>query len=67
MSEPRFPSILDHVGRTPLVELRRIGAELPVPLLAKCEHLNPGGSVKPWMQGWGEGEVTGRPTGQGTR
>lgn len=39
-------SILDHVGRTPLVELRRIGAGLPVPILAKCEHLNPGGSVK---------------------
>jgi cysteine synthase len=39
-------TILDHVGRTPLVELRRLGAGLPVPLLAKCEHLNPGGSVK---------------------
>lgn len=39
-------SILDHVGRTPLVELRRIGAGLPVPILAKCEHMNPGGSVK---------------------
>lgn len=39
-------SILDHVGRTPLVELRRIGAGLPVPTLAKCEHMNPGGSVK---------------------
>ena len=43
---PDLPSILDHVGRTPLVELRRIGAGLPVPILAKCEHLNPGGSVK---------------------
>lgn len=40
------PSILAAVGRTPLVELRRVGAGLPVPLLAKCEHLNPGGSVK---------------------
>jgi cysteine synthase len=40
------PSILDHVGRTPLVPLARIGAGLPVPVLAKCEHLNPGGSVK---------------------
>ena len=39
-------SILDAVGGTPLVELRRIGRGLPVPLLAKCEHLNPGGSVK---------------------
>jgi cysteine synthase len=47
MSKPEpTPSILDHVGQTPLVELRRIGAGLPVPLLAKCEHMNPGGSVK---------------------
>jgi cysteine synthase len=39
-------SILDHIGRTPLVPLRRIGTELPVPVLVKCEHMNPGGSVK---------------------
>ena len=38
--------ILGHVGRTPLVPLRRIGAGLPVPVLVKCEHMNPGGSVK---------------------
>jgi cysteine synthase len=39
-------SILDHLGRTPLVPLRRIGADLPVRVLVKCEHMNPGGSVK---------------------
>ena len=39
-------SILDSIGRTPLVELARIGRGLPVPVLAKCEHMNPGGSVK---------------------
>ena len=39
-------AILDHIGHTPLVPLRRIGAGLPVPVLVKCEHLNPGGSVK---------------------
>jgi cysteine synthase len=38
--------ILDHIGRTPLVRLHRIGAGLPVPVLAKCEHMNPGGSIK---------------------
>jgi cysteine synthase len=39
-------SILQHIGNTPLVPLRRIGLGLPVPVLVKCEHLNPGGSVK---------------------
>jgi len=38
--------ILQHVGRTPLVSLPRIARALPVPVLVKCEHLNPGGSVK---------------------
>src|SRR5437764_9178561 len=40
------PSILDQVGNTPLVRLGRVAAGLPVPVLGKCEHLNPGGSVK---------------------
>jgi cysteine synthase len=39
-------SILDRIGGTPLVPLARIGAGLAVPVLAKCEHMNPGGSVK---------------------
>jgi cysteine synthase len=39
-------TILDHIGRTPLVALRSIGRDAPVPILVKCEHLNPGGSVK---------------------
>src|SRR5207302_11141093 len=43
---PRAPSILDRIGRTPLVPLERLAKGLPVPVLAKCEHLNPGGSVK---------------------
>ncbi len=38
--------VLDHIGHTALVELRSIGRGLPVPLLVKCEHLNPGGSIK---------------------
>ncbi len=41
-----MPSILDHIGNTPLVSLDRIGAGLPMPLLGKCEFLNPGGSLK---------------------
>ena len=39
-------SILDCIGRTPMVPLLRVASGLPVPVLAKCEHLNPGGSVK---------------------
>lgn len=42
----RTGSILEQIGRTPLVPLERIGRGLPVPVLAKCEHLNPGGSIK---------------------
>ena len=38
--------ILRHVGHTPLVALRVVAHGLPVPVLAKCEFLNPGGSIK---------------------
>ena len=37
---------LDLIGDTPLLPLTRLGAGLPVPVLAKHEHMNPGGSVK---------------------
>jgi cysteine synthase A len=39
-------NVLDLIGHTPLVELARFGADLPVRLLAKLESTNPGGSVK---------------------
>ena len=39
-------SILDAVGRTPLVRLSRLGAGLTAQLVAKVEYLNPGGSIK---------------------
>ena len=41
-----FESILDTVGNTPLVRLRKVAADLPCPVLAKVETFNPGGSVK---------------------
>jgi len=47
----RFDSILDVIGRTPLVRLHRVGADLPCTLWAKCEFLNPGGSLKDRI-GW---------------
>ncbi len=39
-------SILEAIGDTPLVRLRTIGRETGCELLAKCEYLNAGGSVK---------------------
>lgn len=41
-----FDSVLDTVGNTPIVRLSRIGRGLDCELLAKCEFMNPGGSVK---------------------
>jgi cystathionine beta-synthase len=40
------PNILGLVGHTPLVHLSRIGRGLRPAIVAKLEHLNPGGSVK---------------------
>jgi cystathionine beta-synthase len=39
-------SFLDAMGNTPLVRLAKIGRDVPPPILAKLEMLNPGGSVK---------------------
>lgn len=40
--------LVQRIGQTPLLRLERVAADLPdaVTLLAKAEHLNPGGSVK---------------------
>ena len=46
MSEQILDSILDAVGGTPMVRLNQVGKGLSCELLAKCEFLNPGGSVK---------------------
>ena len=42
--EQTVTSILDSIGQTPLVQLHTF--ESPRPIYVKCEHLNPGGSVK---------------------
>ena len=39
-------NILQAVGNTPLVRLNRVGHTTGCEILAKCEYLNPGGSVK---------------------
>ncbi len=46
-----LPNILAAIGNTPLVRLNSIGKEFDVEILAKCEFLNPGGSVKDRI-GW---------------
>ena len=38
--------VIEAIGRTPLVELKRVAKGLPNRVFIKCEHLNPGGSVK---------------------
>ena len=46
MSLTLSSTILDEIGRTPMVRLNKVGKELPCELLAKCEFVNPGGSLK---------------------
>jgi cystathionine beta-synthase len=41
-----YDDILQTIGKTPLVRLKCLGAELPCPIYAKVEYFNPGGSVK---------------------
>ncbi|MCR9192378.1 MAG: pyridoxal-phosphate dependent enzyme [Gammaproteobacteria bacterium] len=41
-----YSSILDTIGHTPVIKINRIGTDLPCRLYAKCEFMNPGGSVK---------------------
>src|SRR4026207_1138783 len=46
MASRKYPTVLELVGRTPIVRLERVGRDVPGELLAKLEYLNPGGSVK---------------------
>lgn len=41
-----YNSIVETVGRTPLVKLNRVAAGVPATVLLKCEFFNPLGSVK---------------------
>ncbi len=44
-----FDSILDTIGDTPLIKLKRVVADLPCPVYAKVEFFNPGNSIKDRM------------------
>ena len=39
-------SVLDLIGETPMVQLKKIASNLPCPVIAKIETTNPGGSIK---------------------
>lgn len=41
-----FNTILEAIGKTPIVRLHRVGKGLSSELYGKCEFLNPGGSIK---------------------
>jgi len=41
-----FDTILQTIGKTPLVRLNQIGRDLPGEIYGKCEFMNPGGSIK---------------------
>ena len=45
----RHESVLEAVGETPMVRLRKVASGVPATLWAKLEHLNPSGSVKDRM------------------
>jgi cystathionine beta-synthase len=42
----RYNNILEAIGRTPLIKLNRITQGAKARVYAKCDYLNPGGSVK---------------------
>ncbi|HET7212439.1 MAG TPA: pyridoxal-phosphate dependent enzyme, partial [Terriglobia bacterium] len=42
----RYNNILEAIGRTPLIRLNRLSRGFKAQVFAKCDYLNPGGSVK---------------------
>lgn len=46
MTAPVVESVLELIGETPVVRLRTLSPSGGATVWAKCEHLNPGGSVK---------------------
>jgi cysteine synthase A len=46
MPAPVVESVLDLIGETPVVRLRKLSPAGGATIWGKCEHLNPGGSVK---------------------
>ena len=45
-----YVGVEGHIGRTPLLRLRRVSELTGCEILGKAEFMNPGGSVKDWAQ-----------------
>src|SRR5262245_55943642 len=46
MMKGAYANVLAAVGRTPIVKLSRVGADVPAEIYVKLEYTNPGGSMK---------------------
>src|SRR5438045_4721793 len=46
---PVFQNILQAIGRTPMVRLNKLVGSKDAAVYAKCEFMNPGGSIKDRM------------------
>ena len=46
LTSPRYLGVEGHIGRTPLLRLRRVSELTGCEILGKAEFMNPGGSVK---------------------
>ena len=46
ISQIAHENILQVIGNTPIVSLQKLAPDLSVNLYAKCEFLNPSGSIK---------------------
>jgi cysteine synthase A len=46
MSPTRYTGVENHIGKTPLIRLRRLSELTGCEILGKAEFMNPGGSVK---------------------
>ncbi len=49
MMRGAVPTILDAVGKTPIVKLQRVASDVAADVYVKCEYLNPAGSMKDRM------------------
>jgi cysteine synthase A len=47
-----FNSVLELIGNTPMIKLNKIGKNINANILAKCEFMNPSGSIKDRIALW---------------